>query len=115
MDLTDILIELKNENEKYFREPIKYVSLIKQKAEKLFGKQIRTFLFGSTVKGNFTPLSDIDVLVMVPGLKPGLHNHEIVHLKEDFETGAPFSIILCNENQFEEWFRPFILDKFVEV
>ena len=118
MDLMDLLIERKKQNEKYFLKPVLYTGMIKKRAEELFGKNIRTFLFGSIVKGNFTPLSDIDVLVVAPGVKPVLNSdkmNKIVYMKKDFEIDAPFSIILCNEKQYEDWFHPFILDKYTEV
>ena len=58
MDLTDILIWWKKQNEKYFREPVKYCGLIRQRAEELFGNNIRIFLYGSVAKGNYSYLSD---------------------------------------------------------
>lgn len=115
MKLIDLLILRKNQNAKYFHEPLKYCAVIKKNAEELFGKNTRAFLYGSVVKGNYTYSSDIDVLVMVPGLKPGLHAEETVFLKKNFEITSPFSIILCNEHQYEDWFKLYILDKFIEV
>jgi predicted nucleotidyltransferase len=44
------------------------VQKIKNKAIKILGKDVKVLVFGSIVKGNWTPNSDIDVLIISKNL-----------------------------------------------
>lgn len=115
MDLIDFELNLIKQNKKYYSSPEYYGKIIKNHARKICGKNIRVFLFGSVVKGNFTLSSDIDVLVVIPSIKPRQEAKIITQLKDNFEFASPFHIIICNKSQYENWFRKYILDKYIEI
>jgi predicted nucleotidyltransferase len=66
--LVDILIERRKRKEKYFKNWMFYLKKIKKEAEKISGKKTKVFIFGSFVRGNFGPQSDIDVLIVSENL-----------------------------------------------
>ncbi|MEM2282841.1 MAG: hypothetical protein QXH26_04805, partial [Candidatus Hadarchaeales archaeon] len=59
MNLTEALLELKAEKQKYFEDLEKYAKEIKKLAKTLLGGEVRAYLFGSVLKTN-SP-RDIDI------------------------------------------------------
>lgn len=107
MELVDLLIQQKKENEKYFKNPQKYASLIKRKAEELLGK-VKVYLFGSVVKGNWTPGSDIDILVVSDNFDDKKGGEIRAKLLEAVGFFSPFEIHLITKKIFENWYKKFI-------
>ncbi len=62
-DLIDLLLELRKEKERYYRDPLRYARAIRDVARS-FDPDARVYLFGSYVRGTMRPDSDIDVLVL---------------------------------------------------
>ncbi|MBI2966865.1 MAG: nucleotidyltransferase domain-containing protein [Bacteroidetes bacterium] len=111
----DLLIKWKNDDEKYFTYPLYYAGLIKKRASEMYNDKIRVFLFGSIVKGNWNYASDIDVLVVAPTVEPQEKAKNIVKMMCDIDRASPFQVILCNYDQYENWFKKQILDKYIEI
>jgi predicted nucleotidyltransferase len=66
MRYIDLLIERQKVRQRYVKNVKKYLQIIKKRAKKILGKDTKVYLFGSFLKGNFGPNSDIDVLVVSP-------------------------------------------------
>lgn len=64
----------------------------------------KVFVFGSTVRGRYTALSDIDVLVVIedPGRK-----YEIM-TRVYGEVEAPVELHVVTRELFERWYKRFI-------
>ena len=106
--LVDILIERKKEKEKYFKNYLKYAKLIKKLALKEL-KTAKVYLFGSIVKGNFLPTSDIDILIVSKNTPKNVRERAKIQAKilKKIGIGSPFEIHLINEKEFE-WYKRFI-------
>ena len=59
----DFMLELAKENEKFFKNFLKYAKVIKRITKKEL-KDLRVFVFGSIVGGKILPTSDIDILIV---------------------------------------------------
>ena len=59
----DFMLELAKENEKFFKNFLKYAKVIKRIAKKEL-KDLRVFVFGSIAEGKILPTSDIDILIV---------------------------------------------------
>ena len=112
--LTSILKAQFEEEKKYFLEAKKYAQKIKNQAQKtLFPLQV--FLFGSIVKGNWTPSSDIDLLLVSPSVPKKQYQRAKIKTKLYQEIGlaSPFEIHLITPEEFS-WYKRFI-DKKVKI
>jgi predicted nucleotidyltransferase len=107
MDLVDLLLEEKKENEKYFKEPEKYAKIIKKKAKEIL-KKVKVFLFGSIVRGDFLFSSDIDVLIVSDNFKEKERGKIIAQLLNEAGFFSPFQIHLVKTKEFKDWYKRFI-------
>ncbi len=114
MDLIDLLLESKIEDEKYYKEPLKYARKIKTRAEELLGK-VEVYLFGSIVKGNYTIGSDIDILVVAEEVSNEERGKIRSELLKTVGFFSPFEIHLVNKKIFEVWYKKFIKEDFIKV
>lgn len=74
--------------------------------------RVRIFVFGSAVRGRYTALSDIDVLVVVENLDK---KYEIM-IRVYKEIEAPVELHIVTKELFEKWYKRFIdLNEIVEV
>ncbi|RLI97063.1 MAG: DNA polymerase subunit beta [Candidatus Aenigmatarchaeota archaeon] len=112
--LGDLLLERKIENEKYFRNFLKYAKIAKRIAEKEL-KDVRVFIFGSIVKKEHTPASDIDLLIISKNMPKRISERAKIQAKILKKIGifSPFEIHMVNEEEFK-WYEKFI-DKKIEV
>lgn len=115
--LVDVLKDYQRVRGKYLKRINYYLKLIKKRAEKLLGKETKVYLFGSYLKGNFGPLSDVDVLIVSD--KINQDPYEMTKLKvklmRDFDIGHPFEIHLTNNYYFENWYKKFIKKDIREI
>jgi predicted nucleotidyltransferase len=113
MSLTEILTEQAKEEEKYFKNYLAFGRKIKKIVKNL--KDARVYFFGSVIEGNYTPASDIDVIIVSRNMPSSLSKRNKIKVKILKEIGifAPFEIHLANEKEFE-WYKRFI-KKFKEV
>lgn len=115
MDLVDLLLEDKLENEKYYKDPIFFAKKIKSRAQELLGK-VEVYLFGSIVRGDYTPSSDIDILIVtetkVPPEERGKIRAEILKSVGFF---SPFEIHLITRPIFENWYKKFIKENYIKI
>lgn len=111
--LSDILIEIRKEEEKYFRNYLFYAREIKKVAQKMLGK-VRVIVFGSILRENETP-RDIDILFVSPKFK-SWETKRKVYSKILKEVGleAPFEFHFITPKDYKECYSHFIKEK-IEV
>lgn len=81
------------------------VQELKQKLIERLGHKTEIYLFGSAARGDFGPLSDIDVLVLIPFEVNNSLEEEIFDLAYDveLECGVVFGIVVYSK---EFWNSP---------
>jgi predicted nucleotidyltransferase len=98
----DLVVELVKERRNQLRNVEKYLRVLKSRAKKLFGHDVRLYLFGSFArKQDFFPfLSDIDVLIV--SKKVSRKISERAKIKTKLLKGLPdfFEIHLTDEEIF---------------
>lgn len=109
-DELDILIEEAREEEKYFKNYLKYAKKIKEEAEKLLGK-VKVYVFGSILRKDEVA-QDIDILIISPKLKTASDKSKIwAELWKNLGFLSPFEIHLINPEEYKNWYRYFIKEK----
>jgi predicted nucleotidyltransferase len=117
MRYIDLLIERQKVRGRYIKNINKYLQLIKKRARKILGNDTKVYLFGSFLKGNFGPNSDIDILVVSPKapIEAGKKSEILVYLKRGFSAYNPFEIHLATPKIFENWYKKFIKKDIKEI
>ncbi len=112
LSLMDIQIEMAKKHAKYFRELEKYMKIIKETATCILGEDTEVYLFGSALKGGYTPgASDIDVLVVSRNIPSSVSEKSKIKVKIFEKIGdlfAPFEIHLVSPEEFK------IYSKFID-
>jgi len=107
-------LERKRENQKYFGNYLYYAKESKKIAKRFF-KKLKVFVFGSVVKGDYTPASDIDLVIVSKNMPR--RSEERAKIKGEIykKIGifSPFEIHMVNEKEFE-WYKKFI-DKKIAI
>ncbi len=108
--LTDILIETAREQEKYFKNYLKYAKKIKIAVRRL-DSTARVYIFGSVLKKGEVP-EDIDVLIVSPEFETSEEKSEaIVKIVKTTGFNSPFEIHLATPEEYKDWYRHFIKEK----
>lgn len=112
----EILQEIWQENKKYFQNYKLYCQKIKKEAEKLLGV-VKVLVFGSIVRGEFTPKSDIDILIISENLPEGQEKRGKIRTKIKSNVGpfSPFQIHLATPEEYQGWYQKFIKGDFEEI
>jgi predicted nucleotidyltransferase len=107
-DLIDLLLELRKEKERYYRDPLRYARAIRDVVRSL-DLDARVYLFGSYVRGTMRPDSDIDVLVVTREASDVWSRVRIrTEVKKAIGDLTPFELHLVTPEEFEGWYRRFI-------
>ena len=105
------LIEQAKKDEKYFKNFSKYAKIIKKEAEKVVGKRIKGYVFGSILKKDEIP-QDIDILLISQPFEDYRIRRKIrIKIFEKLKTISPFEIHLITPDQYQNWYRFFIKEK----
>jgi predicted nucleotidyltransferase len=112
----DIAISSYFKRKKYFENYLKICKKIKNVVKKIVkDKNLKVIVFGSVVKKTYTPLSDLDILIVSDKIKRNKYAKIRVKIKESLrDFGAPIEFHFTNNEVFEKWYKRF-LDKYVEV
>lgn len=107
----DFMLKSAKENEKFFKNFLKYARIIKRIAEKEL-KDLKVFVFGSIVEGKSLPTSDIDILIVSKNMPKKISERSKIKAKIRKKIGlfSPFELHLINEEEFE-WYKCFIKKK----
>jgi len=114
MNLTGLLLHQKREEEKYFRNYLLYAKKAAIVAKESL-PDVKLYLFGSILRKEATPASDIDLLVFSKKMPPRLSKRNRIKVKILKEVGffSPFELHLVDKEEFE-FYKKFI-DKMKEV
>jgi len=113
MKFTDILIEKKKREEKYFKNYFFWAKKIKKMAKELFG-EVRVFIFGSILRKNEIA-RDIDLLIVSPKFEDDKEKIEAkIKLQKKLGFSSPFEFHFVSPKEYSQWYKYFIKKK-IEV
>jgi len=90
--LTDILIERQKRKEKYFKNWRFYIRKIKKYTKEILGEKTKVFLFGSFFKKEWSPESDIDVLIVSENLPEDFNERGKIRTKNQIKSWNFFTL-----------------------
>ena len=102
--------------ERYRRELEVHLSTIRRLAVEYFGPEVRVYLFGSVLRGDYGPQSDIDVAVVLKR-RPSVEERAAFRsrLREELGLFHPFEIHIVSEEDWVGWYGRFIKGEWREV
>jgi len=108
MSLTDIQREIAEEEKKYFENYIYYAKKIKEISESILG-EVKVYVFGSVVDGEYTPSSDIDILIVSKNAPSRQYEKAKIvgEILRKIDIFAPFEIHIVTPREFK-WYKKFI-------
>jgi predicted nucleotidyltransferase len=95
------------ENYKEIAEKVKQIVLSKWPNAELY-------IFGSTVKGNYTATSDIDLLIVLDD-RPDREEEYMVKAEVYAQIDAPIELHVASRSEFEKWYKKFIGKDLVRI
>ncbi|RLF98119.1 MAG: nucleotidyltransferase domain-containing protein [Thaumarchaeota archaeon] len=104
----DLLIEDAEERKRFFEDFLRYAEKVKEVVRRR-DPNARIIVFGSVVRGDVRPDSDIDLLI-ITDLAEKLDERiklrmEIMRILGE---GSPFEIHIITAEEYENWYRRFI-------
>jgi predicted nucleotidyltransferase len=113
----EFIVDLAKRYKEYRDRWMEFAKEIKGLAEEFFGGNFsKLCVFGSTVRGDYKPLSDIDVAVV---LKEGVDEWARAKFRSlvSKRLGAcnPFEVHVVTEREWREWYMKFVKGGYVEV
>ena len=108
MSFVEVLRKTSESFQRYRDKLDSHLKLIKAVGEEFFG-EVDVYLFGSTVRGENRPLSDIDVAVVLER-RPSLDERMrfLTRLRDLLGTFHPFEIHVIGRKEWEGWYRRFV-------
>ena len=104
----DLLIEDAEERKRFFEDFLRYAEKVKEVVRRR-DPNARIIVFGSVVRGDVRPDSDIDLLI-ITDLAEKLD--ERIRLRMEIMRilgeGSPFEIHIITAEEYENWYRRFI-------
>lgn len=115
--LTLIRKKIVERKKKYFEKVDFYLKKIKKIVQEILGKEAKVILFGSIVRGEWGPNSDIDVLIVSDKLSQNWSENLWIKQKIKSLIGffSPFQIHLARPEEFENWYQKFIKKDYKEI
>ena len=110
----DLLIENAEKRKEYFANFVKYAEKVKEVVKRL-DPDARVIIFGSVVRGNVRPDSDIDLLI-ITRIAENLYERIKLRIRimEILGEESPFELHIVSVEEYENWYRRFI-DQFIEL
>ena len=101
MNLTELVLSQKREEEKYFKNYLFYARKAAKSAQK-FLPDVRVYLFGSILKKENTPSSDIDLLISSVKMPKKLRDRNRIKVEILKKIGflSPFELHLVDGEGF---------------
>ncbi|MCD6421025.1 MAG: nucleotidyltransferase domain-containing protein [Thaumarchaeota archaeon] len=110
----DLLIENAEKRKEYFANFVKYAEKVKEVVKRL-DPEARVIIFGSVVRENVRPDSDIDLLI-ITRIAENLYERIKLRIRimEILGEESPFELHIVSVEEYENWYRRFI-DQFIEL
>ena len=107
-EFIDLLIEDAEKRKRYFEGFLRYAEKVKEIVRRR-DPDARIIVFGSVVRGDVRPDSDIDLLISTEIAKK---LEERIRLRTEIMRilgeGSPFEIHIITAEEYENWYRKFI-------
>ncbi len=106
--LVDLEIERAREWKRYYEKTMYYIERIKSIVRK-YDPSAKIILFGSYVRGELRPDSDIDILIVTE--LAGNINQRLklrVEIAREIGDSTPFQIHIVTPNEYLDWYSKFI-------
>lgn len=112
--LVDLEIERIREWRRYFENTIYYLKRIRSVVKK-HDPNARVILFGSYVKEELRPDSDIDVLIVTDlGRDVNRRIKLRIEIAREIGDSTPFEIHIVSHDEYVNWYKK-IIDKYIEI
>lgn len=106
--LIDLEIEHLKTRKLYLENVTKYLERIKNIC-KTFDPDCKLIIFGSYVRGNMKPDSDIDVLLITNHADDALYRGRLrAAIARNIGLVTPFQIHIISSEEYRSWYRKFI-------
>lgn len=113
--LYKILAIENQKSRKYFQDYIFYAKEIKKIVKKIL-VDAKILIFGSVVRQDLHPDSDIDILIISSKIPDDLFEQAEIKIKIKNEfPDAPFEFHLVTPQQYEYWYKHFIKNDYIEI
>lgn len=111
-----IRYQIWQEEQKYFKNYLHYARKIKKVAQELLPKA-KVIVFGSIVRGEYGPNSDIDILIVSDNLDKNWEKRREIRtkIKSQLPFLAPFQIHLATKKEFQNWYKKFIKQDYKRI
>lgn len=111
-----ILKEVWEEKKEYFENYKFYCQKIKREAKEILG-EVEVLVFGSIVRGKFSPNSDIDILIISKNLSENQEERAKIRteIKSKISPFSPFQIHLATPKEYQNWYQKFIKGDFEKI
>ncbi|MDI6591329.1 MAG: nucleotidyltransferase domain-containing protein [Patescibacteria group bacterium] len=78
---------------------------------------VEVLVFGSIVKGKFSPQSDIDVLIISENLPENQTKRDEIRtkIKGAIDPFSPFQIYLATPKEYQNWYQKFLKEDFEKI
>lgn len=110
----DLLIENAGKKKEYVLNFVEYAKKVKTIIKKR-DTDAKIIIFGSIVRGDLKPSSDIDLLIITEIAE---NLHERIKLRIDvmkiLGEESPFELHIITAKEYENWYKKFI-DKYIEL
>ncbi len=102
--------------EKYRKKLEVHLRTIRKVAVEYFGPDVRIYLFGSVLRGNYGPQSDIDVAVVLKR-RPSVEERVAFRsrIREELGLFHPFEIHIVSEDEWRGWYGRFLKGEWREI
>ncbi len=110
----EIAAEIAELKRRIFENYREVAARLKRAFSEVLGDDVRVIVFGSVVRGDFTPLSDLDVLVISERTGSVRYGEIIEKVEEKVGDLVGVEVHLVSPEVFERWYRKF-LDAYIEI
>ena len=87
-----------------------------RKQQKEYCRDVKVIIFGSIIRNEYTPDSDIDILIISKNLPEDIEKRAEIRtgIKSTLDSFSPFQIHLATPEKFENWYKNFIKEDYIE-
>jgi len=104
----DLLIEDAEERKRFFEDFLRYVEKVKEVVRRR-DPNAKIIVFGSVVRGDVRPDSDIDLLIITDMAEKLDERIKLrMEIMRILGEGSPFEIHIITTEEYENWYRRFI-------
>ncbi len=104
----EIALEIAERKRKLFKNYRGLTMKLKKAFEEILGDEVKVVVFGSVVRGDYTPLSDLDILVISKKADKVRYGEVMEKVEEKVGELIGVEVHLVTPEIFEKWYKKFI-------